>query len=188
MDLNPFTKVKDELVAKNRKFETHVATFELNGVEKDLHYVHFPHGGAMMVAVRDDGKVLLQRQYRPIVGHVSIEFPAGGIEPGEEPLTAAKRELAEESNVAAHTWEAFGHFEADPGSTSAVGWVFLAHDVYEQVTPNQEFEIIESFWETPESIDAMIKDGTIVNGWSMCSWLLTRERVRELVDQIKQGG
>ena len=63
------------------------------------------HPGAVMVIPRlPDGKLLLERQYRYPHSRVFIEFPAGKIDPGEEPLATAKRELTEETGYAAARW------------------------------------------------------------------------------------
>lgn len=67
-------------------------------------YVRHP-GAVMVVPLTDDGHVLLVRQYRyPLKRHF-IEIPAGKMEPGEEPLATARRELREECGVDAELWE-----------------------------------------------------------------------------------
>jgi ADP-ribose pyrophosphatase len=63
------------------------------------------HPGAVMIIPRlPDGKLLLERQYRYPLARVFIEFPAGKIDSGEEPLATARRELAEETGFAAARW------------------------------------------------------------------------------------
>jgi ADP-ribose pyrophosphatase len=63
------------------------------------------HPGAVVIlALFDDGRVLLERQYRYPNDKVFIEFPAGKIDPGEESLACAKRELEEETGYTATDW------------------------------------------------------------------------------------
>jgi len=63
------------------------------------------HPGAVMVIPRlPDGKLLLERQYRYPLARVFIEFPAGKIDAGEEPLATARRELLEETGYTAERW------------------------------------------------------------------------------------
>jgi len=63
------------------------------------------HPGAVMIIARlSDGKLLLERQYRYPLARVFIEFPAGKIDSGEDPLATARRELAEETGYAAARW------------------------------------------------------------------------------------
>ena len=66
-------------------------------------YVVHP-GAVMVVALHDDGQVVLERQYRYPVQRVMIEFPAGKIDPGETSLACAQRELQEETGYRARHW------------------------------------------------------------------------------------
>lgn len=62
------------------------------------HYDHIHHPGAAgVIPVLDDGRILLVRQYRNSLDRFTLEIPAGGIEPGENPMAAAARECEEET-------------------------------------------------------------------------------------------
>lgn len=61
-------------------------------------------GAVMVVPLLDDGRVVLERQYRHPIGRVMIEFPAGKIDPGEDRLACARRELLEETGYSAREW------------------------------------------------------------------------------------
>ena len=65
-------------------------------------------GAVMVVAQLDDGRVVLERQYRYPVKAVMIEFPAGKLDPSEDSLACAKRELAEETGYTAAQWARAG--------------------------------------------------------------------------------
>ncbi len=67
-------------------------------------YIRHP-GAVVIVPLLDDGKVLLERQFRYPHKQVFIEFPAGKIDPGEDPLACAKRELQEETGYSATDWQ-----------------------------------------------------------------------------------
>lgn len=67
---------------------------------------YFKHPGAVVILpLFDDGSVLLERQFRYPLNRVFIEFPAGKIDPGEDPLACAKRELREETGYTATHWQ-----------------------------------------------------------------------------------
>lgn len=67
-------------------------------------YIKHP-GAVVILPVFDDGRVLLERQFRYPLGHVFIEFPAGKIDPGESTLACAQRELREETGYTASNWQ-----------------------------------------------------------------------------------
>ncbi|SHG56336.1 NUDIX domain-containing protein [Massilia sp. CF038] len=67
-------------------------------------YIKHP-GAVVILPVFDDGRVLLERQFRYPLDRVFIEFPAGKIDPGEDTLACAKRELQEETGYTADSWQ-----------------------------------------------------------------------------------
>jgi ADP-ribose pyrophosphatase len=86
-------------------------------------------GAVVIVALEGDGTVVLVRQYRHAVKRYLLELPAGGLEPGEEPLTTAQRELREEVGLEAACWTALGYYFSSPGFANEMLHVFLAEDL-----------------------------------------------------------
>ena len=78
-----------------------------DGSETTREYIVHP-GAVMMIAMLEDGRLVLERQFRYPMGRVMIEFPAGKLDPGEEPLACAKRELLEETGYSAREWARAG--------------------------------------------------------------------------------
>ena len=75
-----------------------------DGKHSKREYIRHP-GAVVVLPIMDDGKILLERQYRYPLQDVFIEFPAGKIDPGEDPLACAKRELEEETGYTARDWD-----------------------------------------------------------------------------------
>jgi ADP-ribose pyrophosphatase len=85
------------------------------------------HPGAVVVmALDEDHRVTLVRQYRHPIGRYLLELPAGGLEPDEDPLSAAQRELREEVGLQAREWTALGSFFSSPGFANERLHAFLA--------------------------------------------------------------
>jgi ADP-ribose pyrophosphatase len=88
------------------------------------------HPGAVVIAALDaNGYVTLVRQYRHAVGRWLLELPAGTLEPGEEPLQTAVRELREEAGLVAGRWDRLGMFFSSPGFLREEMHAFLARDL-----------------------------------------------------------
>jgi ADP-ribose pyrophosphatase len=82
--------------------------------------------GAAVVAVDDAGQVLLVRQPRPAVDAHVLELPAGLVDPGEEPIDTARRELTEETGYTAERVEPLVSFYTSPGFSTELIHIFVA--------------------------------------------------------------
>jgi ADP-ribose pyrophosphatase len=75
-----------------------------DGAVTDREFIRHP-GAVVILPLFDDGRVLLERQYRYPMDRVFVEFPAGKIDPGEDHLACAQRELQEETGYTATDWQ-----------------------------------------------------------------------------------
>lgn len=124
-----------------------------NGKETGREYIRHP-GAVVILALFDDGRVLLERQYRYPNDRVFIELPAGKIDPGEESLASAKRELEEETGYTATDW----HFVCTIHNAIAYSDehldLFLARGLTAGDARLDEGEFLETFTATiPEMLE-----------------------------------
>ncbi len=91
--------------------------------------VTYPGGAVCIVPVTSEGHVILVRQYRPTVETVMLEIPAGRRHPGEHFLSAAKRELREETGYTASSWVRCTEFWPSPGFVDERLTLFIARDL-----------------------------------------------------------
>jgi ADP-ribose pyrophosphatase len=125
-------------------------------------YIKHP-GAACMVAEFEDGKLLLLRQFRYATGRVMIEFPAGKLDPSENPLVCAQRELKEETGYWARSWHTLGDIHLAIGYSDEVIHVFHANGLVQGEAMLDQDEFLQVFAATPEEIEQMIRDNRITD-------------------------
>jgi ADP-ribose pyrophosphatase len=135
-------------------------------------------GAAVIVPLTDAGEILMVRQYRYAVGEVLLELPAGTLEPGEDPLACARRELAEEVGAAAAAWEPLAVLYPSPGVMTEVMHLFLARGLTEGPPRGTEEEDLAMERLTlPEALER-VRRGEIRDAKSVAGVLLAAERTR----------
>lgn len=144
----PAEVLASERIYAGRVFEVVRERVRLaSGLEQELEFVR--HGGAVAIAARrDDGRLVLVRQYRHATGETLLEVPAGRLEAGEEPVQAARRELEEETGTTAARWRELARFYAAPGFCSERLVLFLAEGLEpcgpgrRAADPDEELEVV----------------------------------------------
>lgn len=143
---------------------------------------HHP-GGAVAVPLFDDGRLMLVRQLRYPLGREIVEFPAGKLQPGEDPARAAARELAEETGWTAGALERLVSFYSTPGFCDEVLHLFLATGLAPSPGgPRREKgESTMSVLTIPltEAV-AMVERGEIEDAKTVAGILLVERRLRPL--------
>jgi ADP-ribose pyrophosphatase len=108
-------------------------------------YIEHP-GAAAMVALGDDGRVLIERQFRYPMGRVYVEFPAGKLDAGEHSLQTAKRELLEETGYVAREWAFLTQIHPAIGFADELLDIYLARGLTLKQRQLDHGELLEIDW------------------------------------------
>jgi ADP-ribose pyrophosphatase len=141
------------------------------------------HNGSAVILAIDNAKnkrdpwIVVERQYRHAAGRFLWELPAGKLEPGEDPLLGAQRELAEETGYRAKKWKPLVEYYASPGFVSESMKVFLAEGLTSGDTNLDEDEQIAFRLVKLSEIVKMIEKGAILDGKTLSAVLLYARRL-----------
>jgi ADP-ribose pyrophosphatase len=136
------------------------------------------HNGSVVILAIDGSKskknpwIVVERQYRHAANQFLWELPAGKLDPGEDPLAGAKRELAEETGYSAKKWKPLVEYYASPGFLGESMKVFTAEglvagDAHPEVDEEIEFRLVKL-----SEVMKMIEKGAIKDGKTLTSVLL----------------
>ncbi len=125
------------------------------------------------VAKGGEPRILLERQYRHAAHSLMWELPAGRIDDGETALTAAKRELLEETGYSARRWKRILHFYVSPGFLDETMTIYLARGLRAGIAQPEADERIATRYFTLTEATNMAIDGRIRDAKTICGilWL-----------------
>jgi len=136
------------------------------------------HNGSVVILALDRSKskknpwIVVERQYRHAANQYLWELPAGKLDPGEDPLAGAKRELAEETGYSARKWTPLVEYYASPGFLGESMKVFVAEGLVAGNAHPEEDEEIEFRLVKLSQVLKMIEKGAILDGKTLTSVLL----------------
>ena len=133
-----------------------------DGSESVSEYIRHP-GAVAIVALLADDRVVLERQYRYPLARDFIEIPAGKLEPGEDHLATAKRELLEETGYVAADWRRLGLIHNAIGYSDEGIELWLARGLERREQKLEPGEFLEVFSLPIAEAREMIRDGRITD-------------------------
>ena len=167
---SPRRLLSSRKVYEGRIWDVVSDSFQLseNGDELVRDYIDHP-GAVAVLPMNEAGEVLLMKQYRHPVGMDLWEIPAGLLDiEGEDFVVGAARELAEEADLVAGTWNVLADFFNSPGSSSEAIRIYLARDLSD--VPDHELHVrtdeeaeIELHWTPLEDAVAAVLEGRLHN-------------------------
>jgi ADP-ribose pyrophosphatase len=132
-----------------------------------------------VIAVDNDGSVLLEKQYRQAIGKELLEVPAGGIDAGEGPEAAVVREMREETGWRPRRIKKLGGFYSSPGYTTEYLYLYLATDMVPDPLSAEDTAGIEVVRVPAAEIIDLIKSGRIEDAKSIAGLLYYLEYLKK---------
>ena len=133
-----------------------------DGGEAVREYLTHP-GAVAIVALLDDGRILLERQYRYPVAHVCMEIPAGKLDLGEDPLICAQRELQEETGYAASKWSYIRRIHPVISYSTEFIDIYLAEGLSKGERQLDDEEFLDVFAASLDELLAWVEEGAITD-------------------------
>ena len=160
-------------VFQGRALRIEVLDIELPGGRRSTREVVRHPGAVVVLAERPDGRFVLVRQYRTAIGEMMLEMVAGGLEAGEQPEAAARREMEEESGYVVEALQPLGVIVPCPGYSEERLHCFHARVGLEPGATRPDFdEQVAAVVMTRAEIEDAIATGGLTDAKSIAIWHL----------------
>jgi len=170
--VKPEKKLATQQIYKGRAVNLRVDTVEKASGTKTTREVVEHSDCVAIVALDEQGNILLVRQFRHAVDRFLLEIPAGGIDPGEEPLDSVRRELQEEVGYFPRKIDKSGGFYATPGYGTEYLHSFVATDLVAARLVAEDTDDIELVRVSPDEVPRLIASGEICDAKSIAALLM----------------
>ena len=170
--LKPEKKLASQQIYQGHAVNIRVDTVEKANGRKTTRDVVEHSNCVAVVALDEQGHVILVRQFRHAVDRFLLEIPAGGIDPGEEPIDSVRRELQEEIGYFPRKIDKLGGFYSIPGYGTEYLHCFLATDLVPSRLMAEDTDDIELVRISLEEIPRLIASGEICDGKTIAALLM----------------
>ena len=168
--------LKSDVIFQGKVFNTIVNQIEYDSGNKAVREVAEHPGGAVVVPLTNEGKIVMVTQHRFPMNEILLELPAGKLNKDEDPFICAIRELEEETGYKSENVKELGSIYTTPGYSTEKLWIYLAKDLQEGIHNREEGEygmqVIEL---SPEEVEEKIYKGEIVDGKTICGIYLAKK-------------
>jgi len=141
---------------------------ELSDGSEDWREIVRHNGGAGVCAIQD-GKMCLVRQYRVALDRMTLEIPAGKLDPGEDSAVCAARELTEETGLVAGRLELLANSAGAPGFNNEKTRIYVAHDLSQHESHPDEGELVDVVWVPVQDVVEAIRAGLVEDAKTVVS-------------------
>lgn len=177
MEFKPNFKVlKSTTIFRGKVFDLRKDEIEYDSGNSGIREVAVHPGGAVVVAFTNENKILLVKQFRYPFQEFMLELPAGKLDPGEDPMKCASRELQEETGYTASEITKLGSITTTPGFCTEVLHIYLATGLKPGDHHREEGEYgMEIFEYTQDEVDKMISGGIIRDAKTISGIYLSKQ-------------
>ena len=170
---------KSEIIYKGKVFDLQVDEISYDSGNKGIREIALHDGGAVVLPLKDDRKIVMIRQFRYPFNKFMIELPAGKLDKGEDPFNCASRELEEETGYKSNNIIRLGSICTTPGFCSEVLNLYLAKDLVAGEHNRHEGETGMEVLEFPvEDVEKKIKQGEITDAKTICAMYLAENYLK----------
>ena len=170
--VKPEKKLATQQIYQGHAVNIRVDTVEKASGKKTTREVVEHSDCVAIVALDEQDNVILVRQFRHAVDRFLLEIPAGGIDPGEEPIDSVRRELQEEIGYFPRKIDKLGGFYSIPGYGTEYLHCFLATDLVPARLVAEDTDDIELVRISPDEIPQLIASGEICDGKTIAALLM----------------
>lgn len=158
MSLHREKQISSEMKFDGRLIKVTFDVADVNGKEAWREVVHHP-GASAIVVIDDQGRIVMERQFRYALDRGLLEIPAGKLDGAEDPLHCAKRELEEETGYKASEWISLGAIASSPGFCNEVIHLYVAKGFSKGETNWDDDEYVElEYYTFDELMEAIRKE------------------------------
>ncbi len=171
-----FKLKKSEILFKGKVFDLQVDEIEYNSGNTGIREVAVHPGGAVVVPLTNEKKIILISQFRYPLQKMLLEFPAGKLEKGEDPFNCAVRELQEETGYKTNNIIKLGSIFTTPGFCTEELHIYLARELVHGEYSREEGEFgMEIFEYSFEEVENKIVNGEIMDSKTICGVFLAKK-------------
>lgn len=176
MELKPWKTLKTVIIAQNEHIQFVVDDFETaDGRMGQYYYTVQPGNAIAVIGQLSEDAFVLVREYRYLCNAVSLGHIGAGVEEGEQPEDAARREMEEEAGYRAGTIIHLGGQYSLPGGSKEYVDVYLAQELEPVPRRLDPFEQLEPVVLSSADIDEAIRTGEVIDGITITTWFRVKQ-------------
>ncbi|HEU24117.1 MAG: ADP-ribose pyrophosphatase [Mesoaciditoga sp.] len=167
--------LSEKVLNSSKKFEGKILKLYVDEVElpnghKSFREVVRHPGASAVIVLLDDGRIVLERQFRYPIREILWEIPAGKLDKDEDPFECAKRELLEETGISALKWQKLGYIYTTPGFSDEKIHLYFASGISNGNKHLDEDEFIEIKYFKVEEVEEMIMKNEITDSKTIAAF------------------